>query len=120
MTPIEIPTELMAAAPIVSSPIKIFTDSISTTLSITTLTKKSTEPIKDKYPNFIVYQPLTTRTIAGKSVFFTSSIENGKAMEWQKYIIELLKWCGITVLNPQRDDWNSSLPQNQLEGEILK
>ena len=35
-------------------------------------------------------------------------------------MIELLKRCRITVLNPRRDDWNSSLSQDQLEGEILK
>ena len=113
MTPIEIPIKLMAVAPIILSPIKISTNSISITLSITTPIKKSTKPIiKDKHPNFIIYQPPTTYAIAGKSVFLTSSIENGKAMEWQKYIIKLLKWYKITVLNPRHNDWNSSLSQD--------
>ena len=73
----------MAIAPIILSPIEIFTNSMSTTLSITTFTKKSTKPIiKDMYPNFIVCQPLTIHTITRKSVFLASSIENGKVMEW--------------------------------------
>ena len=111
----------MAAAPIVLSPIEISIDFMFTTLSITTPTEKSTKPIiKDMYPNFIICQPPIIYTITGKSVFLTSSIENSKAMEWQKKIIKLLKSYKITVLNPQHNNWNSSLPQNQLKGEILK
>ena len=113
MTLIEIPTKPMAAVLIILSPIKISVDSMSTTLSITTPTKKSTELIiKDMHPNFIVHQPPTICPITGKSVFFAGSIKNGKAIEWQKDIIVLLKLCGITVLNPQCDNWNSSLPQD--------
>ena len=121
MTPIKIPTEPMAAVPIVSNPIETSADCTSIAPSITTLIEKFTELIiKNTHPNFIVHQAPTVRDITGKSVFLAGSIENGKAIEWQKDIIELLKPCGITVLNPRRDDWNSSLPQDELNGEVWK
>ena len=83
---------------------------MSTTLSIITPTKKSIEPInKNKHFNFIIHQAPTIHAIIRKSIFLTNSIENSKAIEWQKDIIEFLKPCGITVLNPQHNDWNSSL-----------
>jgi len=82
MISIKIPAEL-AATPIVLSPIEISANSMLTALSIIISTEKFIKPIiKDKYTSFIVYKPLTIYAIAGKSVFFASSIENGKAIEW--------------------------------------
>ena len=82
MTFIKIFTKLMAAAPIILSPIEIFINFTSTTLSIMTPTEKSTKPIiKDMYPNFIIHQPPTIYAITGKSIFLTSSIENGKVIK---------------------------------------
>src|SRR6266576_332932 len=104
ITPIKIYAEL-AATPIVLSPIGISADSTPTALSITISTEESTKSIiNDKHPNSIVYQPLTIRAIARKSIFLASSIENSKAIEWQKDIIELLKLYTIIVLNPQRNN----------------
>jgi len=44
-------------------------------------------------------------------VFLAGSIEMGKAVDWQKEIIEKLKGVDITIFNPRRDDWDSSWEQ---------
>lgn len=44
-------------------------------------------------------------------VFLGGSIEMGKAIDWQKEIIETLKDEPIIFLNPRRTDWDSSWEQ---------
>ena len=45
------------------------------------------------------------------SIFLAGSIEMGKAINWQKRIEEaLIEFDGI-ILNPRRDDWDSSWKQ---------
>lgn len=44
-----------------------------------------------------------------KSVFLAGSIEMGKAVEWQQYIIDETQHKEITLLNPRRLDWNADL-----------
>lgn len=39
-------------------------------------------------------------------VFLAGSIEMGAAEQWQTIVVKMLG--GITVLNPRRDDWDSS------------
>lgn len=46
-----------------------------------------------------------------KMVFLAGSIEMGTADEWQQGIGELLSEAGFIVLNPRRDDWDSSWEQ---------
>jgi len=43
-------------------------------------------------------------------VFLAGSIEMGKAENWQKRVAEAL--TDATVLNPRRDDWDSSWKQS--------
>lgn len=44
------------------------------------------------------------------SVFLAGSIDNGAAEEWQEYVTEQFDCCdNIVILNPRRDDWDSSL-----------
>lgn len=45
------------------------------------------------------------------SVFLGGSIEMGKAVDWQKEVIEALKNKQIIFLNPRRNDWDSSWEQ---------
>ena len=47
----------------------------------------------------------------GYSIFLAGSIEMGKAEKWQDKIINNLKNQDIIVLNPRRDDWDSSWKQ---------
>jgi hypothetical protein len=47
----------------------------------------------------------------GQSVFLAGSIEMGKAVDWQTEITNYLSDMDVTVLNPRRDDWDSSWEQ---------
>jgi hypothetical protein len=44
-------------------------------------------------------------------IFLGGSIEMGKAIDWQRELIERLKDEMITFLNPRRSDWDSSWTQ---------
>ena len=57
-----------------------------------------------KAPNERVYH--------GRSVFLAGSIEMGKAVDWQAQVKEILKDSDWTILNPRRDDWDSSWVQS--------
>lgn len=48
----------------------------------------------------------------GHSVFLAGSIEMGAAENWQTKIENGLSNLGITILNPRRDDWDSSWVQS--------
>lgn len=45
------------------------------------------------------------------SIFLAGSIEMGKAIDWQTQITNSLLDTNITILNPRRDDWDSSWEQ---------
>jgi len=47
------------------------------------------------------------------SVFLAGSIEMGKAENWQEKITRLLADKDIVILNPRRDDWDSSWKQTK-------
>lgn len=55
-------------------------------------------------------EPLETQ---GPSIFLAGSIEMGKAIDWQTQITASLSQKQITVLNPRRDDWDSSWKQER-------
>jgi len=44
-------------------------------------------------------------------IFLAGSIEMGKAVDWQTKVTEALKNYDVTILNPRRDDWDSSWEQ---------
>lgn len=44
-------------------------------------------------------------------IFLAGSIEMGKAENWQTRVTEALKNYDVTILNPRRDDWDSSWTQ---------
>lgn len=46
-----------------------------------------------------------------KTVFLAGSIEMGAAEQWQTRAVELLKDSGLTIVNPRRDDWDSTWEQ---------
>jgi len=48
----------------------------------------------------------------GFKIFLAGSIDQGKAVDWQTQISELLSNSPITVFNPRRDDWDSSWVQD--------
>ena len=48
-----------------------------------------------------------------KSLFLAGSIEDGKADDWQKEMEEALKDDEGIILNPRREDWDSSWEQTK-------
>jgi hypothetical protein len=46
------------------------------------------------------------------TVFLAGSIEMGKAVDWQTQLTNSLSQLDVTVLNPRRDDWDSSWKQD--------
>lgn len=61
-------------------------------------------------------QPLEINT---GSVFLAGSIEMGKAVDWQTQLTNALAHRNITILNPRRDDWDSSWEQ-KIENKQFK
>jgi hypothetical protein len=46
------------------------------------------------------------------TIFLAGAIDQGKAEDWQKTVSEALSEFEITILNPRRDDWDSSWVQS--------
>jgi len=49
-------------------------------------------------------------------IFLAGSIEMGKAEKWQDRIVAALEGYDCILLNPRRDDWDSSWVQDPTEG----
>ena len=47
------------------------------------------------------------------AIFLAGSIEMGKAIDWQTRVTEAFKDTNAVVLNPRRDDWDSSWKQDK-------
>jgi len=48
----------------------------------------------------------------GKNVFLAGSIEMGVAEQWQERLAKMLTDVDCTLLNPRRDDWDTSWVQS--------
>ena len=59
-----------------------------------------------KAPNKITYR------VGEELMFLAGSIEMGNAEDWQAEIISLLPKDNTVILNPRRDDWDSSWEQS--------
>lgn len=60
-----------------------------------------------KAPNEIPYYDRNKRTI-----FLAGSIDMGSAVDWQKEVEERLADSDVVILNPRRDDWDSTWVQD--------
>ena len=47
------------------------------------------------------------------SIFLAGSIEMGKAVDWQTEVTNALSDLNVQILNPRRDDWDSSWVQSK-------
>ena len=47
------------------------------------------------------------------SIFLAGAIDMGAAEDWQTQVTDALKEFDITILNPRRDDWDSSWKQTK-------
>jgi len=54
------------------------------------------------------------------NIFLGGSIEMGKAVEWQKDVVESLSDLPVQLLNPRRDDWDNSWEQSIDNPEFKK
>lgn len=59
-----------------------------------------------------VYSPPSYPSLTKPSIFLGGSIEMGKAVDWQRAVIERFKETDAMILNPRRDDWDSSWVQS--------
>ena len=67
-----------------------------------------------------ILKPLDNLENVQNSVFLAGSIEQGKAIDWQKYVTQKLQDTDITVLNPRRDNWDASWSQDKNFSEFNK
>lgn len=75
----------------------------------------------------VVKAPSKFTPLTQKSVFLAGSIEMGKAENWQALVTNSLYDENLIILNPRRDDWDSSWKQSinnpqfkeQVEWELL-
>lgn len=63
-----------------------------------------------KSPEVVVISDLYDKP----SLFLAGSIEQGKAVDWQKVVNSQLGDLDITVLNPRRDEWDASWTEDDL------
>src|SRR5262245_11400635 len=60
-----------------------------------------------------ILKPPAPLDLAGRpAVFLAGSIEMGRAAPWQAQIEASLRDLDVTILNPRRDDWDSSWHQS--------
>ncbi len=63
----------------------------------------------------IEYKPpynIRNLDLFGRSIILAGSNEMGKAIDWQQEIVDLLKDEDVIILNPRRDNWDSSWIQS--------
>lgn len=53
------------------------------------------------------------------SIFLAGSIEQGKAVNWQDQVLEVLKTQNVTVFNPRRRSWDASWEQSLENSELV-
>lgn len=61
---------------------------------------------------FAVYKAPQPVEHSGKKVFLAGSIDMGKAVDWQAELTSALTDLPIAVMNPRRDDWDSTWVQD--------
>lgn len=59
-----------------------------------------------------VFKAPTKVEFDGKKVFLAGSIDMGKAVNWQEQVTQALVDLDVAILNPRRDDWDSSWVQD--------
>jgi hypothetical protein len=57
---------------------------------------------------FVVYNPPARPTVDKPSVILYGSIEQNVAVDWQTSLASSLSDLPVTILNPRRDDWDST------------
>lgn len=53
-------------------------------------------------------------------IFLAGAIDMGQAVDWQEKVVKALTNFNVTILNPRRDDWDSSWKQEASEPQFNK
>lgn len=61
----------------------------------------------------IIKAPGRFTPLKSPSIFLAGSIEMGSAENWQTVVEDELEESDVTILNPRRDDWDSSWEQDK-------
>ncbi|TQC99404.1 hypothetical protein FK216_02870 [Moraxellaceae bacterium AER2_44_116] len=51
---------------------------------------------------------MSFRHVAGKTVFLAGTIDEGKSIDWQAFLVSQLDDLEVVILNPRREVWDSS------------
>lgn len=60
----------------------------------------------------------TNQVIDGISIFLAGTIDNGKSIDWQLEMEDILKDYNVTLLNPRRDNWNLNSSRDEMIKQI--
>lgn len=58
------------------------------------------------------------QVIDGISIFLAGTIDNGKSINWQLEMEDILKDYNVTLLNPRRDNWNPNSSRAEMVKQI--
>ena len=58
------------------------------------------------------------QVIDGISIFLAGTIDNGKSINWQLEMEDILKDYNVTLLNPRRDNWNPNSSRSEMVKQI--
>ena len=58
------------------------------------------------------------QVIDGISIFLAGTIDNGKSINWQLEMEDILKDYNVTLLNPRRDNWNLNSSRDEMIKQI--
>lgn len=58
------------------------------------------------------------QVIDGVSIFLAGTIDNGKSINWQLEMEDILKDYNVTLLNPRRDNWNPNSSRAEMVKQI--
>ncbi|MBH1970288.1 MAG: nucleoside 2-deoxyribosyltransferase domain-containing protein [Moraxellaceae bacterium] len=64
--------------------------------------------LNDHHRAIQVKSPMSFRHVAGKTVFLAGTIDEGKSIDWQAFLVSQLDDLEVVILNPRREVWDSS------------
>lgn len=60
-----------------------------------------------------IYKPPEAFNLSGSpSVFLAGNIDNGSSIDWQRDVEDALSDLDVVILNPRRDNWDSTCEQS--------
>ncbi|HIQ16339.1 MAG TPA: hypothetical protein EYH38_12375 [Leucothrix sp.] len=60
----------------------------------------------------VIKPPMKVEWNTKQSIFLAGTIDNGNSIDWQSIVVKSLSHLEVLILNPRRDDWNSTWEQS--------